>query len=48
MDPNSRLFRIMSKPDKRHGIKANMGFSDSEPALDLVGFNVFLGTLLEA
>ena len=47
-DPNSTVFEISSKVDKRHGFKAIFGFWGSEPALDSVGIKVISRPLCEA
>ena len=48
MDPFPRVLGFPLKVDKRHAIKANIGFLKSEPALDFSEFRVFPGTLCEA
>ena len=48
MDPFSRVLEISVKLDKRHAIKAILGFLRSEPVLKYAGINVSEGTLCEA
>ena len=48
MDPFSRLFGNLSKLDKRHGIKAIMGFLKPEPVLKKLELMCSEGTLCEA